>query len=73
MTKRRTYYSLLEMQDGQWAIAFGDYERAVVRQELLDLKEGAGRKTRYMIVETMDDQASIDAAVAHYNAELPYA
>jgi hypothetical protein len=61
---KRPYHSLLSNDDDTWCIQFGDYSRAVVKQEREDTKE---RGTKYKIVTTADDQASIYAAVAALN------
>lgn len=69
MAKARTYYTLLSRgpDDTRWAIEFGDYDRATVRDELNDLKDGDYCDHRFIIMPTPDDQASIDAAVAQLN------
>lgn len=69
MAKRRTYYTLLSRgpDDTRWAIEFGDYDRSVVRDEKDDMKDGDYCDHAFKIITTLDDQASIDAAVAELN------
>lgn len=66
----KTYYTLLSRENKQsrWAIEFGDYSRAVVRQERDDMKDGAYCDYAFKIIETSDAQVSIDAAVAALNS-----
>lgn len=59
------YFTLLARdENGQWAIEFGDYNRGVVQDELEDYLDHDYRRSNLKIVETLDDQASIYAAVA---------
>lgn len=68
-----TYYSLLALYDGKWSVQFGDYERAVVRDEQRDWLDSEP-ETQTIILTTKDagrvvgdSQAAIDAAVARLN------
>jgi hypothetical protein len=75
MTKKpRTYYTLLTRgNDSQpWAIHFGDYDRKVVIQERYDVSQGAIIARETKVIETLDDQASIDAGVAEANRRTIY-
>jgi hypothetical protein len=70
MTKKpRTYYSLLSRapDDTKWSIEFGDYKRSVVKQERDDMKDGHYCDHAFKIIETTDEQSSIDAAVFNLN------
>lgn len=77
MTKpTKQYFSLIERDDvdGRWSIQFGDYDREVVAQELIDVAYSQGRPRRaFKIIKTADDQASIFAAVADLNRAAPVA
>jgi hypothetical protein len=60
----RKYHTLVEKEGDQWCIAFGDYDRRTVEQEMHSQDIGfVGR-----IITTNDDQASIDAAVSALNS-----
>jgi hypothetical protein len=65
------YFTLIRREaDGKWAIEFGDYSRRTVQDELEDTVggwEGIRRKD-LRIIQTSDDQASINAAVTALNA-----
>lgn len=64
----KRYHSLLEKIEGHWCIAFGDYSRKVVNQERIDqIDDGMTKRKNLKIIETNDDQASIEAAVAKLN------
>jgi hypothetical protein len=69
MSKPRKYYTLLSRETGatRWVIEFGDYTRSVVRDEKDDMKDGGYCDHAFKIIETLDDQASIDAAVTALN------
>lgn len=69
MAKRRTYYTLLsrETPHANWVIEFGDYDRNCVREERDDMCAGHYCDYAFKIITTLDDQASIDAAVAELN------
>ncbi|WP_316235074.1 MULTISPECIES: hypothetical protein [unclassified Bradyrhizobium] len=70
MTKApRNYYTLVsrETKGSPWVIEFGDYSRAVVADERNDMKDGDYCDHAFKILTTLDDQASIDAAVAELN------
>ena len=71
--KNRRYFTLavLPKADGQqWSPQFGDYDREVVAQELEDTREDWPKRSKFMIVETDDDQASITVAIDNLNARL---
>ena len=63
----KTYYTLLVKYEktDKWSIAFGDYKKAIVREELEDSYADCA-KTR--IIATIDSQAAIDSEVARLNA-----
>jgi hypothetical protein len=68
----RKYFSLLAKEpDGQWSPQFGDYDREVVEEEQRDYKDHVGttwpKGTKFSIIGTKDDQASIDACIAKLN------
>jgi hypothetical protein len=63
------YFTLLHREDdGVWAIEFGDYSRAVVQDELEDFLDHDIRRKDLRIIQTQDDQASINVAVAALNS-----
>lgn len=62
------YYTILERNAGEsWAIAWGDYDRETVKEEMADLKSGYNRAQHYMIMITGDTQAEIEAGRDHEN------
>ena len=63
------YFTLLsrDPSDGIWAIEFGDYNRGCVVAELEDYLDHDYRRADLRIIQTGDDQASIDEAVANLN------
>lgn len=64
----RTYYTLCVSYDGRWAGHFGDYSRAVVEQELDDVRDSQGiRKKDLRIITTGETQAAIDEAIHALN------
>jgi hypothetical protein len=69
----RKYYTLLVREsDGKWAIAFGDYSRAVVKQEEKDeysrpLYGNYFPSKDRMIITTGETQAEITAKVDQLN------
>jgi hypothetical protein len=62
------YYTLLKLnvKDGYWYPQFGDYDRSVVKAE----KRDSYSLSVTTIIETEDDQASIDAAIAELNRDI---
>jgi ACT domain-containing protein len=64
MSKR--YFTLAELIDGQWRAQFGDYDRAVVQDELQDMRDNDS-KARLRIVSSGDKQADIEQALAKLN------
>lgn len=69
----RTYYTLavLPKADGQqWSPQFGDYDREVVAQELIDTKKDWPRGSKLLIIKTNDDQKSINEAIDNLNARV---
>jgi hypothetical protein len=69
MTKTKSYYSLLILQDGKWCIHFGDYDRQVVEDEKQDFQESYGAACKMKIISTGDSQPDIDAKVAELNSK----
>lgn len=70
----RRYYILVGRFDHGWELMFGDYSRRVVRDELLDTECHSSGDERDLpkslrIIETHDDQASIDRAVMRLNEQ----
>ena len=66
----RQYHSLLLLDQGQWRLEFGDYDRETVTAERDDYHQGGGYPLRDLrIITTRDSQAAIDAAVAKLNGE----
>jgi len=77
----RQYYTLLQYDPavyvggaiatrGYWAIAFGDYERATVEQELSDVADSECKPKRFFkIIRTSDRATDIAAKVARINEE----
>jgi hypothetical protein len=81
----KKYHTLLERssKDGKWYIAFGDYNKSLVKAELDELfynhkieTIGQPRSKRrlkaslFKIITTADDKASIEKAVASENFVL---
>lgn len=68
MTTAKPYYTLV-VRDADsplyWSPEFGDYDKSVVEEERIAMMADPFVKAR--IIRTMDDQASIDAAVAALN------
>jgi hypothetical protein len=62
-----TYWALLAIEDGEWAVQFGDYDRNTVREELEDMAT-SNRRANLKIVQCTDEQSSIDRIVADLNA-----
>ena len=72
---KRLYHSLLtrEYENSPWSVQFGDYSKAVVRQELLDTytRDCDGKRIlrkNTKIITTTYDQAAVQAAVDDLNA-----
>jgi len=62
------YHTLCVRVNGRWSPEFGDYDKEVVRDERDDVRDGGGIPARDLkIITTADDQASINAGVAHLN------
>ena len=59
----KTYYTLVVLEDGTWAIAFGDYSRAVVAQE----REDSYPDDKCKIIKTDHAQSAIETGVARLN------
>ncbi len=69
----RTYFTLAAIENGTWAIQFGDYSEATVREELEDMAQTNLRKNLKIIRHRADDQASLNAdytALNGYNPDL---
>ena len=64
----RNYFTLVvRFEKGDvWSAQFGDYCRGVVKQEAKD-EYGDAHRTR--IIKTLDNQASIDMAIAALNSK----
>ena len=62
----RPYFTLAIREDGRWAPQFGDYERAVVAQEIRDAYAHV-RKQDCKIVKSDPDCDAINAALAALN------
>ncbi len=68
---QRQYHSLLtrDSASAPWGIAFGDYSKAVVQQELVDLIDsGEAKRSNSKIITTGSRQQDINAAVLQLNA-----
>lgn len=59
----KKYYSLVTLENGLWAVQFGDYDKQVVKQEKQDSYHG----TKSRIITTEETQESIDKAVKLLN------
>ena len=59
------YYTLALFEDGQWIIAFGDYEEHTVLEEYAD--EYADEYQSCAIIITDGRQSEIDIAIEHLN------
>jgi hypothetical protein len=62
----RPYFTLAIREDGRWSPQFGDYERAVVAQEIRDCYAHV-RKPDRKIVKSDPDCDAINAALAALN------
>jgi len=74
MAKPKTYFTLIVKEpDAKWSPQFGDYDRAVVDEEMHDYKEHVGdgcqwpTGTKFSIIGTAPDQASINACIEKLN------
>lgn len=67
MAKLPAYFTLCEKVDGKWCPQFGDYEKAVVKDELADWLDSGYSEFNLVIVKSEDSQVSIDRAVAFLN------
>lgn len=70
----RAYFTLAICERGVWSPQFGDYERAVVEAERVDMLEGnrarGSLKARDVkIVKSAPDNDAIDQAIAKLNRE----
>jgi hypothetical protein len=74
MANAKKYFTLIVKEpNAKWSPQFGDYDRVVVEDEQRDYKEHVGdncqwpKGTKFSIIGTKPDQASIDAMVAKLN------
>lgn len=73
MTKKRKYYTLLEMLPGEkWAPQFGDYDRNVVKNEERDMRHSGSfvRGTKFTIAVSDGTKAHLDSIVEAANKLL---
>lgn len=63
----RQYHTLCTLEDGLWAVHFGDYCMDSVRGERLILIDGGAKAKDMQILSTGDTQAAIEAAVSELN------
>jgi len=63
----RRYHTLLTRTDGRWGIEFGDWDREVVVEEMLDSYAADFKAKDRKIIATSGKQADINAAVAALN------
>lgn len=71
----KTYYVVISRDkreiESPWSQEFGDYSRAVAKQELVDLKYSTDMEARgrieYKLITCGDSQPEIDAAIAKLN------
>ena len=63
----KTYYTLASRDNGTWGVAFGDYSRTVVQDELADMRDNGYARSDLKIVKTADSQPEIDYAIAQLN------
>ena len=61
-----TYYTMVVKYGDRWGPEFGDYERQVVLDQIIDEYPDATPNEVRMVV-SKDDQKSIDAAIALLN------
>jgi len=67
------YFTLTAFDNSQNRIVpiFGDYEREVVKQEMVDQKESYQEDyTDFKIITTFGDQDSIDAKIQEMNSAI---
>lgn len=58
----------MERQDGKWSPQFGDYDKEVVEQERRDwIDAGTAWARHLLVIYSLDNQDSINAAVARLN------
>lgn len=70
MANRKTYYSLLQREDGKWSPQFGDYDRETVESERDDYRDHFVKAKDLKIVTTQGHSwAAIQAVCAKLNAE----
>jgi hypothetical protein len=68
MAKLKTYYTLLQREDGKWAPQFGDYDRETVESERDDYRDHDIKAKDLKIVTTQGHSwASIQVVVAKLN------
>lgn len=73
MSSKKYWTLLAKLPNEKHTQQFGDYDREVVEEEMRDYKEHVGdglswpKGTKFSIIGTKDDQASIDACVAKLN------
>ncbi|CAG23302.1 hypothetical protein [Photobacterium profundum] len=62
----KNYYSLLTFNNVTWSVQFGDYDKDVVRQEIID-SYSHYKKKNVIIIKSKDDRYSVDEEVAKLN------
>lgn len=70
----KVYYSILERVDtGRWGSQFGDYDKNVVKQEMLDMNDSGTRLSDMVIVATADSggQKAINDAAKDMSKNFP--
>lgn len=70
---RTKYYTLVVKEpQGLWSAQFGDWDRATVRDEERDMRQGGGwiRGTKTKVICTGPRQTDVDAAIAALNAAM---
>ena len=69
----KKYYTLAVLpncEGRRWSQQFGDYDRAVVAQELRDTRDDWPKGSKFLIISTDDGQAAIDTKINELNREL---
>lgn len=65
--REKLYWSLLERVEGQWCVAWGDWERSLVKEEWQDYRDNGTKASNLMIINSSGQQAHIDSLVRHLN------
>jgi len=68
---KRVYYTLAvypKAEGQQWSPQFGDYDKAVVVQEMHDTKRDWPKGSKFRVIKTGDSQADVNAGIDALNS-----